>query len=84
MPTLVHPDAITFRSAILQMLRVHRPQDEGNGADTGPATEADLPIEPEPPRPSFEDLQTVPAVYNPLPEFPPLPPQLPAPDWCGC
>jgi hypothetical protein len=72
--------AITFRSAILQWLRVHQPQEE---PDTGPATEADLPIEPEPP-PSFEDLQTVPAVYNPLPEFPPVQPGLPAPDWCGC
>jgi hypothetical protein len=73
--------AITFRSAILQLLRVHQPHEE---PDTGPATEADLPIEPEPPRPSFEDLQTVPAVYNPLPEFPPVQPGLPAPDWCGC
>jgi hypothetical protein len=73
--------AITFRSAILQWLRVHQPHEE---PDTGPATEADLPIEPEPPRPSFEDLQTVPAVYNPLPEFPPVQPGLPAPDWCGC
>lgn len=75
---------ITFRSTILQLLRVHRPQAEPGSPDTGPATEADVPIEPEPPRPSFEDQQTVPGVYNPLPEFPPLPPRLPAPDWCGC
>lgn len=78
----LHP-AITFRSAILQLLRVHRPGGEP-GPDEGPDTEADLPIEPEPLRPSFEDQQTVPAVYNPQPEFPPLPPGLPAPDWCGC
>lgn len=76
--------AITFRSAILQLLRVHRPESGPDSSDNGPDTEADLPLEPEPPRPSFEDQQTVPAVYNPLPEFPPLPPHLPAPDWCGC